>query len=78
MTCALGEALRRLHVLYGARFHDAQQRAQYLARLKREFAIKHDSTLAQLDTTRLSVEQMADRAIAFWREQTRNDPLAWD
>mgnify|MGYP005835917785 CR=1 FL=1 len=67
LVCALDEVLRRLYVAMGARFHDPRERARIIARLKRERPLRQLAGLPVLDTTDLSVEQIADRAIAYWR-----------
>lgn len=69
LTCALNEALRRLHVAQGARFHDPKVRATALNALRRDGQVLHITELPRLDTTHLSVEQTADSAIVFWRER---------
>ena len=67
LLCALDEVLRRTHVAMGARFHEPRERARIIARLKREWSLRALPGIPQLDTTGLSIEQVADRAIAYWR-----------
>ncbi len=69
LTCALNEALRRQHVAQGARFHDPKVRSAALNMLRRDGQVLQLADLPRLDTTRLSVEQAADRAISYWRER---------
>lgn len=69
LTCMLNETLRRWHVAQGAHFHDPKARSAALNTIRRDGRLLTIVDLAQLDTTRLSVEQAADRAIAFWRER---------
>lgn len=68
LTAALDEVLRRMHVASGANFHSPDVRSVALGRLKREWRIL-EVDLPQLDTTSLSVEEAAQRAIQFWRQQ---------
>lgn len=66
LTCMLDEILRRMHTAMGARFHQPAERAILIARIKRGLPVRKLG-YPQLDTTYLSVEQIADRAIAYWR-----------
>ncbi|MCC6800097.1 MAG: hypothetical protein IT325_08265, partial [Anaerolineae bacterium] len=68
LTCPLNEQLRRLHVARGAWFHSPYNRATLLSRIKREQAVK-SLGLTMLDTSRVSSEEAAGAAIAFWRER---------
>jgi shikimate kinase len=67
LTCGLNETLRRLYIAQGTRFHDPKVRAVALATIKRDQELlKLD--LMKLDTTIISVEDTATRAIKFWKE----------
>jgi len=65
LTAALGEILRRLHVSQGGWFHQPDNRAGVLGRLKRERQVL-SLGLAQVDTTGLKIEEVAQKAIEFW------------
>lgn len=67
LVTALNEALRRLHTAWGDRFHDPRERAIALARLRAEWQVRTLPGLPLLDTTPLSLEQVAEEAGAFWR-----------
>ncbi len=67
LTCALDEILRRQHVAKGLDFLDPLEHTQVVARLRREMRVL-ELGFQTLDTTYLSVDQLVDRAIAFWRE----------
>ncbi len=67
LTTALNEILRRLHAAQGDAFHDLRARATVLARLKQEWQVRALPGLPHLDTTRLTVAQVAEQAIAFWQ-----------
>ena len=69
LTCTLNEILRRLHAAQGAHFHDPKVRATALNQIRREQGIRKLSDLPTLDTTRLTAEQIAEKAIVFWRER---------
>jgi shikimate kinase len=70
LTCALNEILRRLYASQGARFHDPKVRAALINQVKRERQIAQVAGLPSLDTTDLSVEEVAERAISFWKENS--------
>lgn len=70
LTCALNEILRRLYASQGARFHDPKVRAAMLNQVRRERQIAQVAGLPALDTTELSVEQVAERATVFWKENS--------
>ena len=67
LTAALNEVLRRLHVARGANFHSPATRSVAIARLKRERRIL-EMDIPQLDTTGLSVDEVTERTIHFWRQ----------
>jgi len=67
LTCGLNETLRRLYIAQGTRFHDPKVRAVALATIGRDQdLLKFD--LVKLDTTNISIEDTAERAIKFWKE----------
>lgn len=69
LTCALDEILRRLYTSQGAAFHDPKVRAAALNQVRRERLIHQIAGLETLDTTQLNIEQVVDKAIAFWYER---------
>jgi shikimate kinase len=69
LACALNEILRRLYASQGARFHDPKVRSAALNQIRREWQIRQVPDLPTLDTTRLSVEEVAEQAITFWWEK---------
>ncbi len=69
LTCALNEILRRLHSSQGTRFHDPKVRSAALYQIRRERQIHQLAELPILDTTALSVEAVAEKCVAFWRER---------
>lgn len=69
LTCALNEILRRLHASQGARFHDPKVRAAALNVIRREQQVLRLEGLPTLDTTYLSIEQVAQSALEFWFQQ---------
>ena len=68
LTCALNETLRRAYITQGAHFQDPKVRAITLDAIRRDQQALQVVDPPKLDTTRLSIEQVADRALAFWRE----------
>jgi shikimate kinase len=69
LTCSLNEILRRLYAAQGARFHDPKVRSAALNQIRREQQVWQLKELPTLDTTYLSAEQAAARAVEFWYEQ---------
>jgi len=69
LTAALGEILRRLHVLHGGRFHDVEMRSLAIGRLKRESELLR-LDLPRFDTTNMTVEAVAQHAITFWMAES--------
>ena len=69
LTAALGEILRRLHVMQGGQFHDERNRSLALGRLKRENGVR-SLDLPSLDTTALTIEEATRQATAFWLEES--------
>ena len=69
LTCSLNEILRRLYAAQGARFHDPKVRAASLNQIRREQQVLQLKELPALDTTYLTSEQVADRAVQYWYEQ---------
>lgn len=68
LTTALNEVLRRLHAAKGDRFHDVHERARTMIRLRQEWKVRA-LPYPQLDTTRLTVEEVAAQAIAYWQSE---------
>lgn len=69
LTASLGETLRRLHVAYGGWFQEASNRSMLLGRIKREKK-SLELNLPVLDTTGLTMEEVARQAKIFWLEQS--------
>jgi shikimate kinase len=67
LTTALNEILRRLYQAKGERFEDIRERARTMIRLKREWKARDLPGYPRLDTTTLSVEEVAKQAIGFWQ-----------
>ena len=68
LTCELNEILRRMHSSQGARFHDPKVRSAALYQIRRERLILGIAGLPTLGTTELSVEEVAEHALQFWRQ----------
>ncbi len=66
LTTALNEVLHRLYAAKGERFEDIQERARTMIRLRQEWKVRN-LPYPQLDTTRLTLEEVAMQAIAFWQ-----------
>lgn len=68
LTAALNEVLRRTYIKQGGRFHDPDARAALIGKLKRERQVL-ELNLQLLDTTRLKIEEVTQKAIDFWMMQ---------
>lgn len=69
LTAELGEILRRLHVGYGGWFQETSNRSMLLGRIKREKKAL-ELNLPILDTTGLTMEEVAGQARNFWLEHS--------
>ena len=76
LTCSLNETLRRLYIAQGAYFHDPAVRDLALDSIRRDLQALKLTGSPFLDTTRLSVDQAADYALAYWRENGAENSLA--
>lgn len=68
LTTALNEVLRRLHAAKGDRFYDKYERARTMTRLRQEWKVR-DLPHPQLDTTRLTLEEVVVQVIAYWQAE---------
>ena len=66
LTCGVDEALRRVYIQLGARFHDPKARVSVVHALTRDRALLAVGSIATLNTTYLSIDQAAARAVQFW------------
>jgi shikimate kinase len=66
LTCELGEALRRLHLVSEQHYRDTSIRRRLLSRMRREYAIADDPKILKFDVTHLAVEEAADLLIDLW------------
>jgi len=66
LTCELGEALRRLHLVSEQHYRDASIRRRMLSRMRREYAIADDPRVLQFDITHLTIEEEAKYLIELW------------
>ena len=71
LSCGLNEILRRMHASQGARFHDPKVRSLALYQIRREKQIEQLPAMPRLDTTKLTMEEVAEKAIEFWRDNDR-------
>ena len=77
LTCALDEILRRLHAAQGARFHDPRVRASALHQLRRDQQIRKLTEFPIMDTTLYTIDDVAEKAITFWREHDMLSISRW-
>jgi len=67
LTCNLDETLRRSYISQGAQFHDPANRAVVLERIVRDRQALQAVPIHTIDTTRSTVEAVADQALHYWR-----------
>jgi len=70
LTCALDEILRRMYAARGAWFHNPANRGMLLSQLKRDMRVT-TLDLPQLNTSRLSIDEVTERVVHFWLEHAR-------
>ena len=68
LVAALDAVLQRLHLALGARYHNPQERALAVGRLKREWAVRTLEGIYQLDTTTMSEAEIVEAVIALWQQ----------
>jgi len=70
LVATLDAVLRRLHLALGARYHDPREREVALGTLRREWAIRKQPGLTEIDTSYMSEDQMVEAIAAVWREKS--------
>ncbi len=68
LTVTLDAVLRRLHLSLGARYHNPQERALAIGRLKQEWAVRHLEGIHELDATYLNESETVNAIIALWQK----------
>ncbi len=74
LSCELGEALRRLHLSSDQHYRDATIRRRMLSRLRREYQVVNDTSLLQLDTTRLTIDEEMSLLVRYWFADEAPEP----
>ncbi|MBI1256047.1 MAG: hypothetical protein GC204_01125 [Chloroflexi bacterium] len=70
LVATLDAVLHRLHLALGARYHDPNEREIALGTLRREWAIRKQAGVTEVDTSYLSEDQMVEAIAACWREKS--------
>ena len=70
IVATLDAVLRRLHLALGARYHDPHEREIALGTLRREWSIRKQPGITEVDTSYLSDDQMVEAIAACWRERS--------
>ncbi|MEO8397160.1 MAG: shikimate kinase [Chloroflexota bacterium] len=70
VVATLDTVLHRLHLALGARYHDPNEREIALGTLRREWAIRKQPGVTEIDTSYLSEDQMVESVAAVWREKS--------
>ncbi|QPC83585.1 hypothetical protein G4Y79_04165 [Phototrophicus methaneseepsis] len=64
----LDAILQGLHLTFGARYHDPAERAAALGELKREWAVRGQPGVHELDATDLDEPALIHEIIAMWQD----------
>ena len=70
IVATLDAVLQRLHLALGARYHNPNERELALGTLRREWAIRKQPGITEVDTSYLSEDQMVEAIAACWREKS--------
>ena len=70
VVATLDAVLRRLHLALGARYHNPNERELVLGTLRREWAIRKQPGINEIDTSYLSEDQIVEAIAACWREKS--------
>ena len=68
LVARLDSILQRLHLSLGARYHDPAERAMALGRLNREWAVRGQPGVYEIDATDLDEEAIVNQTMALWQE----------
>lgn len=68
LVIGLDAMLSKLHVSLGARFHDPNTRALALGELRREWAVRGQPGLHEIDTTYLDDDTVIELIAGMWQE----------
>jgi shikimate kinase len=67
LVTTLDAVLQRLHMSMGARYYNPYDRALELGELKREWAVRGQPGVHEIDTTYLSADQTIEQVISLWQ-----------
>jgi shikimate kinase len=70
VVATLDAVLRRMHLALGARYHNPSERELVLGTLRREWAIRKQPGITEVDTSYLSEDAMVEAVAACWREKS--------
>ncbi|MCC6804353.1 MAG: hypothetical protein IT319_15835 [Anaerolineae bacterium] len=68
VVATLDAVLQRLHLALGARYHNPQERDLALGTLRREWAVRKQPGITEIDTSYMSETEMVEAVAARWRE----------
>lgn len=68
LITTLDAMLHRLHTAMGARYYDPQERAAALSVLRREWSVRGQPGVIEVDTTAMSPAQIVEHLAALWQE----------
>lgn len=70
VVATLDAVLRRLHLALGARYHNPNERELVLGTLRREWAVRKQPGVNEVDTSYLTEDQMVEAVASVWREKS--------
>jgi shikimate kinase len=70
IVATLDAVLQRLHLALGARYHNPQERELALGTLRREWAVRRQPGISEVDTSYMSEIEMVEAVAARWREKS--------
>ena len=70
IVATLDATLRRLHLALGARYHDPLEREMALGTLRREWAIRKQPGITEIDTSYMTEDEIVEAVAALWRKKS--------
>ncbi len=68
LVASLDSVLQSLHLTLGSRYHIPQERAQALGQVRREWAVRAQPEIYEIDTTYLTEGEITQTVIDLWQQ----------
>lgn len=68
LVATLDSTLRRIHLAFGARYHNPAERSRAIGELQREWKIRAADGVVEFDATYSAESVLIDRIVRFWRD----------